>query len=86
LIVGYGFRDEHINDVLAEGVASHHLALYVVGHESNSSFREHLDPRLLPGVRGYTTTPLSEIVGGGTTDTVAMRSIKEFLRYCRSCK
>lgn len=86
LIIGYGFRDEHINDILAEGVASRHLNLYVVGNESNSSFREHLDPRLLSGLRGYTTTPLSEIVGAGTTDTVAMRSIEEFLRYCPSCK
>ena len=86
LIVGYGFRDEHINDVLDEGVASHHLALYVVGHESNRSFRELLDQRLLTGVRGYTSTSLPEIVGDGTTDTVAMRSIKEFLRYCPSCK
>ena len=36
--------------------------------------------RLLPGLRGYTTTPLAEIIGNGTTDTMAMRSIKEFLQ------
>ena len=86
LIVGYGFHDEHINNLLAEGVADHHLALYVVGHDSNSSFRESLDPRLLSGLRGYTNTPLREIVGNDTTDTVAMRSIKEFLRYYSACK
>lgn len=41
----------------AEPFARHHLALYVVGHESNRSFREHLDSRLLLGPRSYTTTP-----------------------------
>jgi hypothetical protein len=80
VIVGYGFRDPHINHILAQGIVSHGLCLYVVGHESNSTFRKDVDHRLLSGLRGYTTTPLAEIIGDSPTDTVAMRSIKEFLQ------
>jgi hypothetical protein len=79
LIVGYGFRDEHINDVLAEGIAAHGLTLYVVG-SGTSGFRSHLDARLLPGLRGYVGTPLTNIIGDGPPDTPAMVQIRRFLR------
>lgn len=82
VVIGYGFRDQHINDILAEGIAKHGLCIYVVGRGSSSSFQSTIDQRLLPGLRGYATTSLSEIIGNGTRDTMPMRAIKEFLQ-CR---
>ena len=79
VIVGYGFRDQHSDQILAQGIVSYGLCLYVVGRESNNTFRNDIDQRLLPGLRGYTTTPLAEIIGNSPTDTVAMKP-KEFLQ------
>jgi SIR2-like domain len=79
IVIGYGFQDDHINDVLIEGVTSHHLTLYVVGHGSHKDFHGKFDRRLLEGLRGYVNTPLAEILGDGSGDTPAMTEIRQFL-------
>lgn len=63
-----------------QGIVSYGLRLYVVGRESNSTFRKDVGHRILSGLHGYTTTPIAEIIGNGSTDTVAMKGIKEFLQ------
>jgi hypothetical protein len=44
LVIGYGFRDPHINAVIAEGVSKHRLRLFVVSPQSPEQFRDQLIP------------------------------------------
>lgn len=42
LVIGYGFGDEHINNVLSEAVREHRLKIYILSPESPKSFKEKL--------------------------------------------
>jgi hypothetical protein len=44
LVIGYGFRDPHINAVIAEGISEHRLRLFVVSPHSPEQFRVQLIP------------------------------------------
>jgi hypothetical protein len=45
LVIGYGFRDSHINAVLADGIKEHKLRLYVVTPQTPDEFYAQLVPR-----------------------------------------
>lgn len=75
LIIGYGFGDSHINDVLLKGVREHGLRLYVVNPSDPAAFRNRLEGRpeqpasydiskyfgIWEGVRGYFPYSLRQI-------------------------
>ena len=42
LSIGYGFGDEHINEVIANAVVSHGLRIYIISPSSPGAFRERL--------------------------------------------
>jgi hypothetical protein len=42
LVIGYGFRDPHINDVIARCVKEHDLELYILSPLSPETFQHHL--------------------------------------------
>jgi hypothetical protein len=42
LVIGYGFRDRHINDAIADGIEKHSLKLFIVNPESPEAFRNML--------------------------------------------
>lgn len=42
LVIGYGFHDPHINDVIAEGIKKKNLKLFVVNPQSPQDFRQML--------------------------------------------
>lgn len=42
LVIGYSFRDPHINDVIAEGIEEHDLSLFIVSPQPPDSFRNML--------------------------------------------
>jgi hypothetical protein len=42
LVIGYGFRDPHINEVIARSVNEHGLELYILSPLSPESFEHHL--------------------------------------------
>ena len=42
LIIGYGFRDRHINELLAEGIEKHDLSLVVVDPRLPEAFKTML--------------------------------------------
>lgn len=44
VVIGYGFRDEHINNVIADAVRNHGLRLHVVSPMPPRDFREMLFP------------------------------------------
>jgi len=45
LVIGYGFRDPHINAVIADGIKEHKLHLYIVTPQSPDKFYNQLVPR-----------------------------------------
>lgn len=42
VVIGYGFRDDHINDMIAEACKTHGLKVYVVGPENPEVFHHGL--------------------------------------------
>ena len=43
LVCGYGFRDEHINEVIGSAIKNERMELFVLSPQSSSSFRDSLD-------------------------------------------
>lgn len=42
LIIGYGFRDKHINKIIAEAIERHNLKLYIISPSKSEEFKEKL--------------------------------------------
>jgi len=51
VVIGYGFRDEHINNVIADAVRNQGLRLHVVSPIPPRDFREMLSPVHDPGLQ-----------------------------------
>lgn len=75
LIIGYGFRDKHINEIIATAVKEHGLKLYVVSPEPPESFINKLycmddkdtypfGYQILEGLSGYFPQKLPELLDG----------------------
>ena len=82
LVVGYGFRDAHINDVIAEAVNKSHLRFYVVNPAPISRFHEeimlgHRGNEIWYGLAGYFPHSLREIFPGDQSKTGARKNIYE---------
>jgi hypothetical protein len=56
LTIGYGFRDEHINEILARGIRDHGLRLFVLSPRDPRDFKNDLMPihgvNAVPAPRG----------------------------------
>ncbi|MCD4843688.1 MAG: SIR2 family protein, partial [Methanosarcinales archaeon] len=67
LIIGYGFGDEHINQIIAESVRNYRLKIYIISPESMPDFRKKILDRnklgivILDGISGYFPYNLMEI-------------------------
>jgi len=66
LLIGYGFGDEHVNEIIANCVSQSGLSLYILGPSSYDRLRANLDrctngKVLLSGLRGYFPYPLAEV-------------------------
>lgn len=73
LVIGYGFHDPHINDVVVEGVKKHNLKLFVVNPQSPYDFRQMLRSEVYgsqelcggliwdDGIAGYFQTTMSQL-------------------------
>jgi hypothetical protein len=55
LVIGYGFRDPHINAIIADGIKEHGLRLYLVTPQSPDEFYARLVPR-----HGEVTRPIDQ--------------------------
>lgn len=84
LIIGYGFQDQHINEVLLDGVKNHGLKIFIVG-QNPRSVKERIEnghyyaKEILSGVRGYFPYTLKEIFPANQEDTVYFNDIKNAL-------
>jgi len=86
LIVGYGFGDQHINQVLVEGVEKYGLQIYIISTRSPSDLKQHFERGghfyalpILKGLRGYFPYQLKEIFPGNQDETVYFKQIKQAL-------
>ena len=76
VVIGYGFRDRHINEVLTRGIEKHGLKLYVVMPKSFQEFKIPLyDSRyeaegIIDGIRGYYPVSLKDIFPRGSTSVI----------------
>ncbi|MBI3912168.1 MAG: SIR2 family protein, partial [Armatimonadetes bacterium] len=80
LVIGYGFRDEHINNVIADAVANHGLALYVISPVPYDAFRQDLRAApagevILQGLSGYYPCGLLEMFPGDQSITQIYRQL-----------
>lgn len=66
LIIGYGFGDDHINDIIAEAVRVHGLKIFVISPSSPDEFNKlikekNVDEVILHGIAGYFQNKLTDI-------------------------
>jgi hypothetical protein len=85
LIVGYGFRDAHINEVLAQAVRDAGLKVYVLGTSSPEKWKagvmqdEASGADILRGLAGYYPYSLLEMFPGNQAETAHYLSLKAAL-------
>ena len=68
LIIGYGFRDDHINKVIAEAIKQHDLNLYVLSPTAPRVFKDELlkadhvyGDQIFKDLSGYVRTSFSDL-------------------------
>lgn len=67
LIIGYGFGDQHINQIITDAVKNHGLKLYIITTSTPQEFETHIRNGhyyaigLMDGIRGYFPYNLAEI-------------------------
>jgi len=93
LIIGYGFGDDHINDVLLKGVQEHGLSLYVISPSDPENLRNKLEGKpahfgsyevskyfkIWDGIRGYFPYSLRQIFPPDQSQTTVFREILKSL-------
>ena len=93
LIIGYGFRDEHINDILLKGVQEHNLSLYIISTTDPEVFKNRLEGRpthsgswetskyfpIWKGVRGYFPYTLRQIFPPDQSETTISKELMKAL-------
>ena len=82
LIIGYGFGDRHINEIISNGIEQYGLKLYIISPEPIGSFNEklkekYLGTNILKGISGYFPYTLFQIFPVGTPVTQAQRNLWE---------
>ena len=63
VVIGYGFLDEHINDVIADAIRDNGLKLHVISPQQPKDFKNMLDP--LHSFGGRMTTPRGKEIWDG---------------------
>ncbi|MCX6753860.1 MAG: SIR2 family protein [Candidatus Nomurabacteria bacterium] len=93
LIIGYGFADNHINDILLNGIQEHGLSLYVISTTDPETFKNRLEgkpshsgswevskySKIWDGVKGYFPYSLREIYPPDQSVTTISLEIKKAL-------
>ena len=81
-VIGYGFRDDHINEVIAESIIKHGLKIYVLSPSDQSNLIDQLNKikhgkEILSGLTGYFPYNLLEVFPSDQSESHAWREIKE---------
>lgn len=81
LIIGYGFRDKHINRIISDSINNNDLKLYILNPESPLNFKKRLETqgdigeRILQGLTGYFPYSLLQLYPSDQSET----SISKFV-------
>lgn len=83
LIIGYGFKDKHLNEVLAQSIFEKNLKIYIVSPESFSSVRVtakqyQFNRALEKGLNGYFQTDLLDLFPSDQSKTQLLQDIEEY--------
>lgn len=93
LVIGYGFADNHINDILLKGVQEHRLSIYVINPTDPETFKNRLEGKpahfgsyeiskylkIWDGVKGYFPYTLRQIFPPDQSRTTIFQEIKKSL-------
>lgn len=91
LVIGYSFRDSHINKAIATAIRRHGLEVHVVCPEAPEAFRaqlkqSHCGPTVWAGIRGYYPHTLSAIFPGiGLDESRKEAFCRHFFRPGTTC-
>jgi hypothetical protein len=84
LVIGYGFRDKHINNIIATSVKEHGLQIYVICPQIPSEFMNSLySPRvekghaIYEGLYGYFPYDLSRVFPPYGSESEEYKMIKD---------
>ncbi len=86
LIIGYGFGDKHINDVLLKGIQDHGLKIFIISTMTREGLRDRLyhghyyAREILDSIRGYYPYELKDIFPSDQSETIHFKQIREALR------
>lgn len=80
MLIGYGFRDRHINEVIANSVKNNGLKVYIISPSEQSGFITKLKPEeygetILGGLSGYYPYSLLEIFPSDQSESHAWMEI-----------
>lgn len=81
LVVGYGFADEHINDVIAEAVSNYGLELFIISPEapkdlSHKINSQHRGQEIWDGLSGHYKYSLLDIFPSDQSNTATWNHIE----------
>lgn len=84
LIIGYGFRDDHINKVIVEAIEQHGLKLYILSPTDPRNFKNELGKadqvygdQIFSALSGYFQVNFKDLFPPDGNDTGAWRELKE---------
>ena len=84
LIIGYGFRDDHINEPIAEAIERRGLKLYIISPTAPSVFKDELikadhvyGNQIFEGLTGYIRASFKDLFPPDGNDTDAWRELEE---------
>jgi hypothetical protein len=80
LVIGYGFRDKHINNVIADAVSNSGLKIYIISPSEQSLFIDRLmkaecGETILSSLKGYYPYTLLDIFPQDQSESHAWREI-----------
>lgn len=81
LVIGYGFGDEHINEVISNAVKENKLRVYIISPEAVDKFREKLVTKnhgidLWSGLAGYFPYSLLQMFPGDQSSTQFYKNVE----------
>ncbi len=89
-VLGYSFRDEHVNEIIIDAIEKNHIQIYIISPEDPEGFKDRMEGKILYGsyeikntikiwnaVDGYFPYRLSEIFPSNQMDTAVAQDIKK---------
>jgi len=82
LIIGYGFRDNHINRIISEAVEKHGLKIFVISPQPIEDFKRNMNKsvyrrKILKGLSGYYPYSLLDMFPADQSKTQFYQDLRE---------